>query len=180
MKTDDYEYEQYYDYDECDDYGFEKLKHNAKPKRKGHQSKHQGNKNKWNYDNDDLYSIPTIPVTTQHYVKPKEIKPKEVFTPVANNMTNTNNVSVNATTNTSTKTFTPGPNSHTIKNVIIDFDRVINMEKVSGQHNNIMTYGIKFYFKSKNNTCRIIWFNRNERERDNTFNTEYGYWKTLS
>jgi len=67
----------------------------------------------------------------------------------------------------------------TIKNVQIDFKGVLEMQKVQNNHNGNETYGIKFLFKSKNNTFRIIWFNQNVRERDAVFNTEFGFWKSI-
>lgn len=79
------------------------------------------------------------------------------------------------------KKFTPrGVNVHTIKNVQIDFDGVADIQKIESVYNNKNTYGIKFVFKSKNNTFRTIWFNQNIRERDSVYNTEFAYWKNLS
>lgn len=69
--------------------------------------------------------------------------------------------------------------THTIKNVQIDFKGVLEMQKVQNNYNGKETYGIKFLFKSKNNTYRIIWFNQNVRERDAVFNTEFGFLKSI-
>lgn len=81
---------------------------------------------------------------------------------------------------TQEKKFTPrGVNVHTIKNVQIDFDGVADIQKIESVYNNKNTYGIKFIFKSKNNTFRVIWFNQNMRERDSVYNTEFAYWKNL-
>ena len=72
-----------------------------------------------------------------------------------------------------------GANVHTIKNVQINFDGVADMQKIQNTYNNKDTYGIKFLFKSKNNTFRIIWFNQNIRERDSVYNTEFAFWKKI-
>lgn len=78
------------------------------------------------------------------------------------------------------KKFTPrGINVHTIKNVQIDFDGVLDMQKIQNNHNGKDTYGIKFLFKSKNSTFKIIWFNQNIRERDAVFNSEFAFWRNL-
>lgn len=69
--------------------------------------------------------------------------------------------------------------THVIKNVEIDFKGVLEMQKVQNNYNGKETYGIKFLFKSKNNTYRIIWFNQNVRERDAVFNTEFGFLKSI-
>lgn len=81
---------------------------------------------------------------------------------------------------TQEKSFTPrGVNVHTIKNVQIDFDGVADIQKIESIYNNKETYGIKFIFKSKNNTYRVIWFNQNNRERDSVYNSEFAFWKSL-
>jgi len=73
-----------------------------------------------------------------------------------------------------------GVNVHTIKNVQIDFDGVKSIEKIQNTYNNKETYGIKFNFKSKNNTFRVIWFNQNVRERDSVYNTEFAFWSSIN
>lgn len=69
--------------------------------------------------------------------------------------------------------------THVIKNVQIDFSGVLDMQKIQNNHNGKDTYGIKFLFKSKNNTFKIIWFNQNIRERDAVFNSEFAFWRNL-
>lgn len=72
-----------------------------------------------------------------------------------------------------------GEHVHLIKNVQINFDGVADIQKIQNTHNNVETYGIKFIFKSKNNTYRIIWFNQNEKERDDVFKSEFDYWRSF-
>lgn len=69
--------------------------------------------------------------------------------------------------------------THIIKNVRIDFSGVLDMQKIQNNYNGKDTYGIKFLFKSKNNTFKIIWFNQNIRERDAVFNSEFAFWRSL-
>lgn len=78
-----------------------------------------------------------------------------------------------------TKIFTPGPNTHTIKGNIIDFDRVANVEKVENERNGRLTYGIKFLFQGKKGSFRIAWFNQNIKERDRVFENEYNFWISI-
>ena len=75
--------------------------------------------------------------------------------------------------------FVPGQNSHAIKQIVIDFDRVANIEKVSGEYKGRTTYGIKFIFSNKNASYKVVWFGDKEVERDGIFNREFGYWKNL-
>lgn len=69
-----------------------------------------------------------------------------------------------------------GPNTHTIRGNMIDFDRVAAIEKVESEYNGRQTYGIKFLFVGNRGTFRVAWFNQNVRERDNVFNNEYAFW----
>lgn len=72
-----------------------------------------------------------------------------------------------------------GPNTHTIKGSEIDFDGVVDIQKVQNSYNGKETFGIKFMFKSKNGAFRVVWFNQNSRERDSVYNTEFAFWKKL-
>ena len=79
-----------------------------------------------------------------------------------------------------TDLFVPGPNTHTIKGNVIDFDRVASIDKVDAPHDGHTTYGIKFLFTGKKGSFRMVWFNQNARERDAVYNREYAFWKSLS
>lgn len=72
-----------------------------------------------------------------------------------------------------------GPNVHTIRGNVVDYDGVIGIEKVEGEYNNKTTYGIKFLFAGKKGSFRIAWFNQNMRERDGVFNSEFAFWHKL-
>lgn len=77
------------------------------------------------------------------------------------------------------KQFVFGENTHEIKSVKIDFDKVVNMELVEGDYNGHQTFGIKFYFAGSKGLFRIIWFSRNLFERDRVFAIEYKFWKSI-
>lgn len=72
--------------------------------------------------------------------------------------------------------FVPGPNTHTIKGNVIDFDRLASIDKVERDHNGVRTYGIKFTFAGTRGLYRLAWFNVNSRERDRVYNEEYAFW----
>lgn len=73
-----------------------------------------------------------------------------------------------------------GPNTHTFMgDVKIDFDRVSSVEKINSEFKGKNTFGIKFVFKGKNGTFRIIWFNQRMKERDMVFDREYAFWRSL-
>ena len=76
------------------------------------------------------------------------------------------------------KAFVPGPNSHTIHNVVIDYDGVAAMEKLDNEFKGKQTHGIKYTFRGAGKT-RVIWFNQNARERDRVYNEEYSFWTSL-
>ncbi len=75
--------------------------------------------------------------------------------------------------------FTFGPNSHEVKGNMIDFDRVVDIQKTEAEHNGHNTFGIKFLFAGKKGLYRIAWFNWNVKERDKVYDTEYAYWTSL-
>lgn len=168
MSYSDYDYEE----DFASYYAEEKRSkgyHNSKKKfkGKGHQSRHGKRYPSWEDLEDNSYndapeiSIPEIPSPSSAPApsQPKS-QPQYSQQPV--------------------RQFVPGPNTHTVKNNVIDFDRVASIEKVESEHNGIQTYGIKFTFTGKRSTFRIAWFNRNSRERDSVYNAEYAFWKSLS
>lgn len=76
-------------------------------------------------------------------------------------------------------TFTFGPNTHEIKSIKIDFDRVVGMERVQGEFKGNETFGIVFRFKGSAGSSRTIWFGRNIYERDAVFVSESRFWASL-
>jgi len=160
MHYDQFEYDKYYD--DYETGGFiknSKRRDKPKNKKKGHQSKRSEGK-MW-ADMVQLDSTPSWNTSSiQSTIKNDNIILKDVNT-------QKNNVK---------KEFVPGPNSHVIKGVIIDYDRVADMEKVDNQFNNKMTYGIKFTFKGNKGSTRTIWYNEKLKWRDSDFNKEYVYW----
>ena len=75
--------------------------------------------------------------------------------------------------------FTFGPNTHEIKTIKIDFDRVIGMERVQGEFKGNETFGIVFRFRGSAGSSRTIWFGRNVYERDAVFTAEGRFWASL-
>lgn len=67
----------------------------------------------------------------------------------------------------------------TIQNVVIDFDRLANIEPVETEYEGKKTYGIKFVFAGRKQLFRIIWFNINKKERDQLYEEKYAYWRSL-
>lgn len=151
-------YNNYDDYDD-DDYevgGFKKMKsgNKKKTKYKGHQSK-RGNsiKKDWAMLETENDVFPEF--TTLAEITPKE-EQKSPKTPLV-----------------------LGVNTHEIRNVKIDFDRVDDILKINSEHNGHMTYGIKFLFSGNKGLNRVIWFNQNQKDRDTCYNTEYKFWLTI-
>lgn len=67
----------------------------------------------------------------------------------------------------------------TIRNVVIDFDRLANIEPVETEYEGKKTYGIKFVFAGRKQLFRTIWFNINKKERDQLYEEKYAYWRSL-
>lgn len=158
-------------YDDYDDYergGFQKIHSKKKNKHKGHQGRGQSEGRKWaNLLNEDevVVSVPYIPFEP---VQPK-IYPQPVErTPI---------VPQRATVTVSPEPvkFTFGPNTKTIRGVQIDLDRVDKIETIESEHNNRMTFGIKFTFTGNKGLGRIVWFNNNQRERDSSYSEIYRF-----
>lgn len=161
------------DYD--DDYGsnFEKFTHRkGKKGGKGHQSR-SGRADKWNsvLADDDYGSYAPRKSTPQ--ITPIEQQRKQI-----DHMYRPESAPQYQATGQTYQTVEHqfGENTHEIKGVKIDFDGVLNIEKVENERDGIMTYGIKFYFKGKKGLFRVIWFNVNSRLRDSIYNTEYAFW----
>ena len=76
------------------------------------------------------------------------------------------------------KKFVPGPNTHTIRNYQIDFDRVFNITKVEGEYNGKKSFGVKFEFKGTKGLFRVVWFH-SEKDRDILYNEKYAFWASL-
>lgn len=150
--------------DEYEDY---ELPYSSKSKRKGHQSK-RGKSEKW--DNVlEMNNIEEVSVFNDDLPSEKRsIKSKEFP-----------NVPAFVTGLSTRPVITYGPNTHTIRNNQIDFDRVLDIQKTEGVYNGHLTFGITFFFKGKKRSSRTVWFSTNERERDSVYNTEVGFWKSL-
>jgi len=160
----------YKDYDEdyFDDYNIRKgsrKPYKEKKKYKGHQTKFGRPDRPFWEDNETLKDyIPTPVVTNTKYRKPAAQPKPKVEVPVVQQQP---------------KTFTPGEHSQEIKGNIIDFDRLEDIQKIEQEHNGFITYGIKFLFKGKKGLFRVIWYNRNQRLRDEVFNEKVNYWQEV-
>ena len=162
----------YRDYDEdyYDDYGSSrkgsKKPYKPKKKYKGHQNKFgKPSRPFWEDDETLTEIIPTPSVVNDTTQTPKPViqqKPKTEAPAVQQQ-----------------KTFVPGEHSQEIKGNIIDFDRLNDIQKIEQEHNGAITYGIKFLFKGKKGLFRIVWYNRNQRLRDEVFNEKVAYWQKV-
>lgn len=73
-----------------------------------------------------------------------------------------------------------GPHCECIKGVVIDFDRLANIEPVEQEYNGYVTYGIKFLFAGKKGLFRIIWYNKNKTIRDEVYTEKIEYWHSIT
>ena len=138
-----------------------------KKKRKGHQTKYnRGNKNRDTYlfEEEMIVELPTIPSPPKVNYAPQ---PKKTITapPPA---------PVPSITEDPTK-----EHVQTIRGFAIDFDNVADIQKVDQEHNEKMTYGIKFLFTGKKGLFKIIWFNDNQKARDSVFSSKFRYWTSI-
>lgn len=180
----------YDDYDSYyDDYeigGFIKNKH-SKPKKpfkgKGHQ-KRKSEAEQWidlmNQSEDFNVSENTSYSKNNQYTNNSDSNLNRSYIKKDSNQ---NNYNTSSSTNISKpqepKKFVPGPNTHSIKGIDIDLDRVDNMEKIESAPKGFTTYGIKFYFTGNKGLYRVIWYNTNKILRDKTWDVEYPFWKGL-
>jgi hypothetical protein len=74
--------------------------------------------------------------------------------------------------------FVPGPNTQTIRNYQIDFDRVYAITKLEGEYKGKKNFGVKFEFKGTKGLFRIIWF-YSETDRDALYEEKYAFWTSL-
>jgi len=176
--------------DDFDEYGeyddvvtFEKLRGGSKKKKsKGHQSRHQKNK----YDEYDSYDeivseLPTVPVIPQTVVQ-NPVDTERGTSPDASKTVQTGNHASHLTTERHElvkKPFEFGPNTHELMGNKIDYDRVANLETIESEYKGKQTFGIKFTFKGKNASTRVIWYNQHQRERDMIFAQEYKFWLSV-
>ena len=160
----DYDEDYYDDYDSGGRKGSKKL-YKPKKKYKGHQNRFGKPSRSFWEDNEALIEIAPIPSATNKTMQtPKSVmqqKPKS-DAPAAQQ-----------------QTFVPGEHSQEIKGNIIDFDRLNDIQKIEQEHNGAITYGIKFLFKGKKGLFRIVWYNRNQRLRDEVFNEKMAYWQEV-
>ena len=159
-------FDDYDDYSGYDDYSsFTKIKSHKKSKHKGHQSKRGTSEGEiWSKMIDD---------TDSSYTYATEMPQKPVFQP------RTAPKAPETIKQSTEHVF--GPNTHEIKNVKIDYDGVVAIEKVENTlPTGVRTYGIKFTFKGIKKPYRIVWFNKNVSERDVTYMKEYSFWTKLT
>ena len=166
---DDFDSEEYYG-------GFQKTHKNKPPREKenkrGGCGKKRRREREVRRDLGEAYGEEENIEDLYEYVQPHEPESVSAQEPIA----------PQESPSTAAKTppnFTAGPNTHTIRGNVIDYDRVASMEKVEGEYNGKITYGIKFLFLGKKGSFRVAWFNQNMRERDNVFNNEFAFWHKI-
>ena len=71
------------------------------------------------------------------------------------------------------------PTTQTIKGNIINLNYVESIEKIDKEHNNNITYGVKFNFTGKKKFYRIVWFNTNITQRDIVYEKQTKYLNQL-
>lgn len=174
----------YYGYE---DVSFKKIhSKGTKPKRKGHQSRHN-NDSAWDdlilshntYDDDTPSNRPIRPENTPRPNLPHYQKPQNTSTSPVNGPYAAKTPSPQQIPHPTQNTFQFGPNTHEIKGVKIDLDGVSFIESIDNEKDGHMTYGIKFHFKGNKGLYRIIWFNRNIYDRDRTYASEFTAWTKL-
>lgn len=179
MRSYDYE-DLYEEYDNYGTGGYQKSYKtgpSAQKKEYHSEKKHQTKskpKQQWEELNQSGTSTKNNFNSKPKFYKKEEGELKEIKDRVKKNYSSTPNQN-----SSGERVFTPGPNIHTIKNNIIDFDRVVSIEKVEGEYNGKMTYGIKFIFTGKKGSFRVAWFNKNVKERDSVYDTEVAFWQSL-
>lgn len=168
------EYEEYYD--EYEKGGFQK-NHKSGPsslKKESHQIKQKTNKHKQNSQWEDLEKDDNQPTNSNFKTKSYNKKDEGILGEINSRLkSKTSNNGENKVV------FTPGPNTHIIKNNTIDFDRVADIQKIENEYNGKITYGIKFIFTGKKGSSRVAWFNKNQRERDSVYEKEYAFWQSI-
>lgn len=168
MRDNPFDYDAYYDdYEKGGFIKSPKKHHKSKNKKKGHQSR-KSEGEMWA----DMAQWSASPNWDTASKSANTLSNTDKKTSKTSTMT-TN--AANSTPKHSTE-FIPGPNSHTIKGVVIDYDRVLNMEKAENEFNGKITYGIKFLFKGNRGSSRTIWYNDKLKWRDSDFDKEYIYW----
>ena len=65
--------------------------------------------------------------------------------------------------------------TQTIKGNVINLKYVESIEKIEKEHNETVTYGVKFNFTGKKKFYRIVWFNTNVQQRDLIYNKETNF-----
>lgn len=65
-----------------------------------------------------------------------------------------------------------------INNININYRGVIKLEKINSQFKGKPSFGIKFYFKN-NNSFKTIWFDQRQKERDMVFNQELEFFENF-
>lgn len=159
----------------------------AKPKRKGHQSRHN-NDSAWDdlilshtitYEEDTSSHQPNRPENASRPDRPRYQKSQDTPTSPINGPYAAKTPSPQQSPRPTQNTFQFGPNTHEIKGVKIDLDGVSFIESVDNEKDGHMTYGIKFHFKGNKGLYRIIWFNRNIYDRDCAYAAEFTAWTKL-
>lgn len=139
-----------------EDYGRGKKKHG-----KGHQRRHGKSESEFWEEQ--------MEIEEEIYVEPVKIPAKT--TPIVQNSPQ------NPQKNTQ-KPLQFGPNTRSVNGINIDYDRVVNMEKIESFFKGRQTYGIKYSFRKAGSQC-FVWFNANKKSRDDAYVIEFAFWKGL-
>ena len=174
----------YYDYEDYSDYeeeygnlgrgGFQKT---SKAKKMKKEDKPKKNKHTRSVSPEDIWDMMESNSEENSGSKKNE---RETYTTLAD--VSKNNYAERKNNNSQTpqgeKKFVPGPNTQTIRNYQIDFDRVFDITKTEGEYNGRKNFGVRFEFKGTKGLFRVIWFH-SQNDRDALYDEKYAFWTSL-
>lgn len=173
-----YDYEDYSDYEEeYDNLGRGGFQKTSKAKKMKKEEKPKKNKHVRNISLEDIWDEMESRSEENSGSKKSE---RETYTTLADVSKNKPVDRKNSTFQTpqGEKKFVPGPNTQTVRNYQIDFDRVFDITKTEGEYNGRKNFGVKFEFKGTKGLFRVIWFH-SQTDRDVLYDEKYAFWASL-
>lgn len=176
-----YNYETYSDYEEeYGDLGRGGFQKTSKAKKMKKEDKPKKNKHVRNLSSEDIWTMMEVNSEENSGSKKGD---REVYTTLADvsksKPAERKDKFSQTSQNQGEKKFVPGPNTQTIRNYQIDFDRVFDITKTEGEYNGRKNFGVKFEFKGTKGLFRIIWFH-SQTDRDSLYNEKYTFWTSLA
>lgn len=174
----------YYDYEDYSDYeeeygnlgrgGFQKT---SKAKKMKKEDKPKKNKHVRNTSSEDIWNMMESGSEENLGAKKNE---RETYTTLADVSKSkpVDRKNITSQTPQSEKKFVPGPNTQTVRNYQIDFDRVFDITKTEGEYNGRKNFGVRFEFKGTKGLFRVVWFH-SQTDRDVLYDEKYAFWTSL-